>query len=304
MTEQPLVSVIINCYNSEEFLRETIDSVLAQTYHNWEIILWDNQSTDATSEIAKSYNDERIRYFYAPTHTPLGEARNYAMDKAKGDYLTFLDSDDVWLPEFLERGIEILETDKALVGYYSNRYVIRNSTKIVGNDELDGIRSIEDIITNYRIDVSACTLRFCVIRDNHVRVNNSYQMIEDFDFFINVASHGNYYYDNRPLMCCRVHMSETYKKRDRWYFEYCSFRESADKLHNKGVISNNCLKAIDDKIIESKLGYLVCENCRIDYVIHILRHFCQLHKCWKQMLLFVILGRDRFLKVMNNRLLS
>lgn len=304
MTEQPLVSVIINCYNSEEFLRETIDSVLAQTYHNWEIILWDNQSTDATSEIAKSYNDERIRYFYAPTHTPLGEARNWAMDKGAGDYLTFLDSDDYWLPDFLKKGVDVLESDHSLVGYYSNRYVLKNSIQKIGNDEVDGIRTIEDIITNYKIDVSACILRFGVVRDNHVRVNNSYHMIEDYDFFINLALHGNYYYDNQPLMCCRIHMSETYRKRDQWYYEYCLFREYAEKLLNEGLISNRCIKAIDEKIVESKLGYLVSENRRKDYVSHIICHFFRLHKCWKQMLLFVVLGRDRFLKVMNNRLSS
>ena len=63
MEGNPLVSVIINCFNGEEFLREAIDSVLAQTYTHWEIVFWDNQSTDATAEIVKSYTDSRIRYY-------------------------------------------------------------------------------------------------------------------------------------------------------------------------------------------------------------------------------------------------
>ena len=60
MTEQPLVSVIMNCFNGEKYLREAIDSVLAQTYQNWELIFWDNQSTDSSAEIVKSYDDPRI----------------------------------------------------------------------------------------------------------------------------------------------------------------------------------------------------------------------------------------------------
>ena len=65
MEHTPLVSIIVNCYNSERYLKETIDSILAQTYSNYEIIFWDNQSTDTTANIIKSYNDERIYYYYA-----------------------------------------------------------------------------------------------------------------------------------------------------------------------------------------------------------------------------------------------
>ena len=98
MTEQTLVSVIMNCFNGEKFLREAIDSVLAQKYQNWELIFWDNQSTDSSAEIVKSYDDPRIYYFYAPQHTLLYEARNYAIQKSKGEFLAFLDVDDWWEP--------------------------------------------------------------------------------------------------------------------------------------------------------------------------------------------------------------
>lgn len=127
MEGNPLVSVIINCFNGEEFLREAIDSVLAQTYTHWEIIFWDNQSTDATAEIVKSYTDSRIRYYYAPNHTPLGEARNLAVEKAKGEYINFLDADDIWMPNKLEEQIKLIEPGVCEVVYspfeiyFSNR---------------------------------------------------------------------------------------------------------------------------------------------------------------------------------------
>lgn len=115
MEQQPLVSVIINCYNGEKYLREAIDSVVAQTYTNWEIIFWDNQSTDGTRAIVESYNNPKIHYIYAPTHTPLGEARNLAVEKANGEYINFLDADDIWSPNKLEEQIKLIEPGKCEV---------------------------------------------------------------------------------------------------------------------------------------------------------------------------------------------
>lgn len=100
--KQPLVSIIMNCYNSDTYLKEAIDSVIAQTYQNWEIIFWDNQSTDKSAEIVKSYSDKRIKYFYASKHTLLGEARNLAVEKASGKWIGFLDCDDLWYSNKLE----------------------------------------------------------------------------------------------------------------------------------------------------------------------------------------------------------
>lgn len=117
MTGNPLISVIINCYNGEKYLREAIDSVIAQTYDNWELVFWDNQSTDSTRKIVESYNCPKIKYFYALEHTPLGEARNLAVEKANGEYINFLDADDVWKPQKLEKQMALLRPGKIEVVY-------------------------------------------------------------------------------------------------------------------------------------------------------------------------------------------
>ena len=91
----PLVSIIINCYNGEEFLKETISSIYDQTYKNWEIIFWDNCSTDKSSKIAKSF-DKKVKYFYSKHNFSLGKARNLALNKVTGKYIAFIDCDDVW----------------------------------------------------------------------------------------------------------------------------------------------------------------------------------------------------------------
>jgi glycosyltransferase involved in cell wall biosynthesis len=86
---KPLISVIINCYNGEKYLRETIDSVLNQSYQNWEIVFWDNNSTDQSANILKSYKENRIKYFYTDKHRKLYDARNLAYEKSQGDFFVF-----------------------------------------------------------------------------------------------------------------------------------------------------------------------------------------------------------------------
>lgn len=101
--KMPLVSIIIPSYNSSKFLSETIDSVIAQSYGNWELIIVDDGSTDDTSHLVKRYlNDVRIKYLYQE-NSGVSAARNYGYQNSKGDFVAFLDSDDVWLPESIEK---------------------------------------------------------------------------------------------------------------------------------------------------------------------------------------------------------
>ena len=96
MQFRPLISIIINSYNSAKFIRKTILSILKQDYKNWEIIFWDNNSSDKTVEIIKSFKSKKIKYFKNQYYKKLYHSRNLAIQKCKGDYITFLDSDDWW----------------------------------------------------------------------------------------------------------------------------------------------------------------------------------------------------------------
>ena len=126
MESTPLISVVINCYNGETFLKNAINSIYAQTYRNWEIIFWDNASTDSSADIAQSY-DEKIRYFKDVSTKPLYEARGLAVQKAKGEYLAFLDCDDWWDPYKLEKQISLFKDTK--VGFVYGNYWVENETK-------------------------------------------------------------------------------------------------------------------------------------------------------------------------------
>lgn len=113
---EPLVSVVMCTNNAEQYIVEAIESILVQTYTNFEFIIWDDGSTDRTQSIVKSFNDDRIRYFYHE-NTGLGMALRLACEQAKGKYIARMDSDDISLPDRLSKEVDFLEknTDYSLV---------------------------------------------------------------------------------------------------------------------------------------------------------------------------------------------
>jgi hypothetical protein len=123
----PLVSIIMNVRNGAAFLREALDSVMAQTFADWELIVWDDCSTDDSAKIVGGYHDHRIRYFLSPDETPLGEARDRAIQQAAGEWLAFLDQDDIWLPRKLESQMALADHDD--VGIIYGRTVLFDSRR-------------------------------------------------------------------------------------------------------------------------------------------------------------------------------
>ncbi len=110
---QPRISVIINVYNGSTFLREAIDSVLVQSFDGWELILWDDGSTDDSAAICASYVDPRVRVVAKAQNGGLGTARNEAMALAEGEWIAFLDQDDVWLPDKLAAQVAAIDQDRS-----------------------------------------------------------------------------------------------------------------------------------------------------------------------------------------------
>ncbi len=106
-----MVSIITPSYNTGNYIGKTIESVLSQTYKNWEMIIVDDFSSDNTDEIVSSYKDSRIRYFKNKKNSGAAVSRNFALREAKGKWIAFLDSDDFWLPEKLEKQIAFMENN-------------------------------------------------------------------------------------------------------------------------------------------------------------------------------------------------
>jgi len=126
-----LISIVTPCYNDEKYIGEAIESVLAQSYQNWELFVVDDSSTDNSAEIIRSYceKDSRIRYFKTdfPTGSPV-IPRNMAIEKAAGRLIAFLDSDDVWFPTKLEEQIKLFSDEKTAI-VFSNHEKINEDGK-------------------------------------------------------------------------------------------------------------------------------------------------------------------------------
>lgn len=106
---QALVSIITPAYNAEKYISQTIDAVLRQTYTNWEMIIVDDCSSDNTAVVVTSYADSRIKYLKNEKKSGAAISRNRALREARGKWIAFLDSDDLWLPEKLEKQVSFME---------------------------------------------------------------------------------------------------------------------------------------------------------------------------------------------------
>jgi len=204
---KPLVSVIINCFNGEKYLEEAISSVLNQTYKNWEIIFWDNQSKDDSCKIFKSFNDNRLKYYYAPQHTSLYKARNLAIAKCNGEFISFIDSDDWWDPEKLEKQLKFFnEKDVGLV--YSNYYSYENNNK---NKRLAFTKKLptgfvtKSLLINYTVGIITTVIRKSTLREMKEPFNSKYNIIGDFDLVTRLSKNCKFECSQQPLAYYRLH---------------------------------------------------------------------------------------------------
>ena len=113
-----LVSIIMPSWNTARWIKETIESVINQTYSNWELIIVDDCSTDNTDDIVTSFNDSRIRYFKNDVNSGAALTRNRALREAQGEWIAFLDSDDLWYPNKLKRMINFMTTNNYSFAYH------------------------------------------------------------------------------------------------------------------------------------------------------------------------------------------
>jgi len=188
MVNTPLVSILMNCFNGERYLREAIDSIISQTYQNWEIVFWDNASTDNSAGIVKSY-DERIKYYLAPETTPLGEARNLALKKASGQYIAFLDCDDIYLPDKLEQQVGLMQS-KGYVMCYGSVAIIDENGKLIKKDIVKNKSGnvFSSLLIRYEINMQTVMLKKDFVVSNQLSFNIDMSYCPDHNLFMTIAS--------------------------------------------------------------------------------------------------------------------
>jgi len=203
----PLISIIINCHNGEKYLNETLASVLNQSYNNWEVIFWDNQSTDYSAKIYKSYKDKRFKYFYANEHTSLYKARNLAIEKSKGDFISFLDADDLWEKNKLE--LQMPYFAKSEVGVvYSNIWILKKnikSKKLLTKKKLFQGNVYDKLIVNYNVGIIAAIIRKKFYLRLDKKFDERFSSIGDFDLFLRLSKICLFESTQLPLAYYRLH---------------------------------------------------------------------------------------------------
>jgi len=297
-SEEPLVSIIMNCYQGEKYLQIAIESVLAQTYHNWELIFWDNQSTDSSAEIFKDYNDERFKYFYAPKHTRLSEARNYAIDEASGDYFAFLDVDDWWEAEKLEKQIPLFnDTDVGLV--YGNYWFVnekKKTNKLTHKKELPTGFILDELLSKYVVGLLTLVVRRQAFINEPNVFNPKYHIIGDYDLVIRLAVQWKILCIQQPIAHYRWHENnETNKYQQRHIDEQESWYKTMRQ--HSAISLKDSFKKQENKIMYMK-AIIWFENHRY---IDAATIFLRLPICvWKLKLFFILIMPRCFVKHFTN----
>lgn len=192
-----MVSVIIPTYNRARTIKDSINSVLAQTYDDFELIIVDDCSTDDTKEIVESIPDERISYYCLEKNSGACVARNFGMEKAKGDYIAFQDSDDLFLPNKLSAQLEVMIKNNADVSFCKLRRHFTDDDKIVSYfPDLNGSRFMthEELCNGTYVSTQEIIAKKCVC--DAVLFDPLVKKTQDYDWMIR-ASRGFsvYYYD-------------------------------------------------------------------------------------------------------------
>lgn len=243
------VSVVINCYNGAEFLQETLDSVRNQTFQDYEIVFIDNCSTDSSADIAKAFG-EKLKYFKTEKNIPLGFARNYAIERCAGEFIAFLDSDDLWDKDKLKIQVAQLEQYKECVINIANNLVLNmmaNTSEIVIRDRKTGFLEYDDFAINYKYGLSSVMIRTESLKKMSKIFDTRLSYAEEFDMFLRLALLGKVYFDKSPLSTYRLHDTmHSLKLKDTIPYEYGVVIENlVETLPEFSLIHPNVIKRIE-----------------------------------------------------------
>jgi len=181
-----IVSIITPCYNSAPFIAETIESVLAQTYTNWEMLIVDDYSTDGSYEITLQYaeKDQRIKVYRMTQNSGAAVCRNKAIELSQGEYLAFLDSDDLWLPEKLAKQIAFMRLTGCDFCFCKYRHIDENGRSLGITAKVLSELSYKKMLYH---DFTGClTVVYAQDKNKKIYIPPVGNSIEDYTLFMEV----------------------------------------------------------------------------------------------------------------------
>lgn len=206
----PVVSVIMPSYNHEKFISEGVESVLGQTFKNFELIIIDDQSTDGSQQIIEEFaqKDNRIKKIFHQKNLGIAKTINEGMRNSAGKYIALIASDDVWVNEKLEKQVKILERDENLV-VWCNSAIINSKSNITGEVSSEKYKNatphgyvFEEIINSW-ISGSGIIMKRENIND--MQYNETLKYLNDTQFYADLAYRYQFYYMEEPLSKYRLH---------------------------------------------------------------------------------------------------
>ena len=257
-----LVSIIIPTYNYAHYLPETLNSVLNQTFQNWECIIVDDGSTDDTHTVVAQFaqNDSRFFYYYK-ANGGLSDARNYGIAKSRGEFLLFLDSDDLIAPYFVQLNIEKLEKlpqGSALISSFK-RFSTSNNQKqytewhqpVLLNSGFQS-NMISTLLTNNQFPVSALIIPRAIIEKTGL-FNTNLSSLEDWEYWIRATQFAQFYYypHNDNYTAIRFHADSMSTNPWRMFYNQLRVRQlikpilekpEYHRINNLGI--NSSLKSL------------------------------------------------------------
>lgn len=210
---KPTVSIIIPAYNIGNLIRETIDSVLCQTYCDFELIVVDDGSTDNTAQVVNGYDDERIIYHYQPNSGLPAKPRMKGVELARGELIAFLDHDDLWLPKKLEKQLAVMAQDSAIALVSTNAYFLyddRKSTDLLVQGLTDGYFSAANLFPDNKVVQSTVLMKKeAYYQVGGLKANADLKAVEDYDLWIRTFVKYPCFYLNECLVYYRQRPNTT-----------------------------------------------------------------------------------------------
>ena len=254
----PKVSVLIPTYNCAKYIGQAIQSVLDQTFEDFEIIVSDNASTDNTEEVVKSFKDSRIRYYKSNINVEMGNNWNRCLFLSRGRYIAILCSDDIWLPPFLEKTVEILDFHPDVGLVFTNHYLFSNNIEWVRRRLVSpGLHYhfTNIVISKNPICISATLIRRACFDD--VGEFKSYYTA-DYDMWLRISkTRWGIYYIDSPLLKYRMHESNLANDRYRMsdyairVLESHKFEEEIEKSKSRVIARLYIKRALASNILYS-----------------------------------------------------
>lgn len=197
------ISVIVNCYNGEKFIFKSVNSILNQTHSNYEVIFFNNASTDNSENIIKKLKNKKIKILRSKKLLKLYNARNKAIKHATGQFIAFLDVDDWWNKNKLEKQLRVMLKENSEI-CFSNFFIHKDKNKKLFRDIKDKqINNEKEFLNNYPVSISSLMIKKKLFDKN--KFNTNYEIIGDFDLVIRLIKKYKFSYINNPLLHYRDH---------------------------------------------------------------------------------------------------